>query len=251
MTKVIVLTVSESKRLIAKGVANLDIVKKALRHGIIAVAKGTTNGYIVEELLNKRIDKTAYVLGKTLPEKMEGLYRFPDPAKDVVLKNGEPIDISVVESVRSMGEGDVFIKGGNALNYEKGLVGVLSGALNGGTIGATLEIINHHKISLVLPIGLEKSVVTGVYSTQEELKKGAVTWRDAPLRLVPLSGIIVTEIEALEILTGVKAGVISAGGVGGAEGSIRLLLKGETEQVRKAVELITDIQGEPSFLTLH
>ena len=251
MTKIIVLTVSESKRLIAKGVVNLDIVNKALSSGIIAVAKGTTNGYVVEELLNKRIDKTAYILGKTLPEKMEGLYSFPAPAKDVVLKNGEPIDISVVESVRSMGVGDVFIKGGNALNYEKGLVGVLSGALNGGTIGATLEMLNYHKISLVLPIGLEKSVVTSAYSIQEELIKGEVTWRDAPLRLVPLSGIIVTEIEALEILTGVKAGVISVGGIGGAEGSIRLLLKGEIEQVSKAVELITDIQGEPSFLTLH
>ena len=57
--KVVVLTVSESKRLIAKGVANLDIVKKALERGMIAIAKGTTNGYVVEELLNKRIDKTA------------------------------------------------------------------------------------------------------------------------------------------------------------------------------------------------
>ena len=251
MTEVIVLTVAESKRLIAKGVANLNIVKKALRRGMIAVAKGTTNGYVVEELLNKRIDKTAYVLGKTLPEKMEGLYSCPEPVKDVVLKNGEPVDISVVESVRSMGKGDVFIKGGNTLNYEKGVVGVLTGSLKGGTIGAALETINRHKINLVLPIGLEKSVVTDVYSIPEELEKDEVTWRDAPLRLVVLSGAIITEIEALEILTGAKAVAISSGGVGGAEGSIRLLLKGEAEQVRKAAELIADIQGEPPFLTLH
>lgn len=248
MTKVIVLTVAESKRLIAKGVANLDIVKEALTHGMIAIAKGTTNGYVVEELLNKRIDKTAYVLGKTLPEKMEGLYSFPATAKDVVLKDGEPVDISVVESVRYMGGSDVFIKGGNALNYEKGLAGVLSGALNGGTIGATLEIINHNKINLILPIGLEKSVATDVYSIRKELEDGVI-WQDAPLRLVPLSGTIVTEIEALEVLTGVKAVPISAGGIGGAEGSIRLLLKGEAEQVRKAEELVENIQGEPPFLT--
>jgi hypothetical protein len=251
MTEVMVLTVAESKRLIAKGVANLDIVKKALRHGMIAVAKGTTNGYVVEELLNKRIDKTAYVLGKTLPEKMEGLYSLPAPARDVVLKDGEPVDTSVVESVRSMGEGDVFIKGGNALNYEKGVVGVLMGSLKGGTIGATIDTINRHKINLVLPVGLEKSVVTDVYSIQEELEKNEATWRGAPLRLMPLSGTVVTEIEALEILTGAKAVLVSAGGIGEAEGSIRLLLKGDPEKVRKAAALIADIQGEPPFLTLH
>ena len=247
MAKVIVLTVAESKRLIAKGVANLDIVKKALTHGMIAIAKGTTNGYVVEELLNERIDKTAYVLGKTLPEKMEGLYSFPATAKDVVLKDGESVDISAIEAVRSMGKGDVFIKGGNALNYKEGLVGVLTGALKGGTIGATLETINRNRINLVLPIGLEKSVVTDVYSTQKELEDGVI-WQDAPLRLVPLSGTIVTEIEALEILTGVKAIPIAAGGIGGAEGSIRLLLKGESEQVSKAEKLVADIQGEPPFI---
>lgn len=34
MERVVVLTVAESKRLIAKGVANLDLVKKALHKGI-------------------------------------------------------------------------------------------------------------------------------------------------------------------------------------------------------------------------
>jgi len=124
------------------------------------------------------------------------------------------------------------------------------GSLKGGTIGATIDTINRHKINLVLPVGLEKSVVTDVFSIQEELEKNEATWRGAPLRLVPLSGTIVTEIEALEILTGAKAVLVSAGGVGGAEGSIRLLLKGNPEKVRKAAALIADIQGEPPFLTL-
>lgn len=221
-----------------------------MKHGMISIAKGSTNAYVVEELLSKRIDKIAYVLGRVLPEKMERSYDSPAPAKDVVLKDGEPVDISVVESVQYMGENDVFIKGGNVLNYEEGVVGVLMGALNGGTIGTTIETINRNKINLVLPIGLEKSVFTDVYSIQKELENGVI-WRDAPLRLMPLSGTIVTEIEALEILTGVTAVRISAGGIGGAEGSGRLLLKGEVEQVRKVGELVRNIQGEPPFLTLH
>jgi len=69
MVRVVVLTVAESKRLIAKGVTNLDLVKKALHKGMIAIARGTTNGYVAEEILGRKIDKTSYVLGVVLPGK--------------------------------------------------------------------------------------------------------------------------------------------------------------------------------------
>ena len=66
-----VLTVSESKALIAKGVAKLDYVQKALKGGIVAVAKGTTNSYVVEEILGKDIHKPDYCTGVTMPAKGE------------------------------------------------------------------------------------------------------------------------------------------------------------------------------------
>ncbi|MDD5509196.1 MAG: hypothetical protein PHI12_00035 [Dehalococcoidales bacterium] len=247
--KIAVLTVSESKRLIAKGVANLDIVKNALGCGIVAIAKGTTNGYVVEELLNKGIDKTVYVLGRVLPEKMENTYDFSPSMNDIVLKDGKLVGISVIEAVHHMGENDVFIKGCNILNYEKRIAGVLKGSGTGGTIGATIEVIKRNKINLVLPVGIEKSSGADIYSIRKELEEG-VTWRGSLLRLEPLTGTIVTEIEALEILTGVKAIQVSAGGIGGAEGSVRLLLKGKEGQVQEAEDLIEDIQGEPPFLKL-
>ena len=65
----VVLTVSESKRLIAKGLAAMPAVQSALSGGTVAVAKGTTNGYLVEELLGKKIDKLHYVTGRTMPRK--------------------------------------------------------------------------------------------------------------------------------------------------------------------------------------
>ena len=43
-----VLTVAQSKRLIAKGVAQLPEVKHALAEGILAIGRGTTNAYVVE-----------------------------------------------------------------------------------------------------------------------------------------------------------------------------------------------------------
>ena len=47
MKKQFVLTVAESKRLIAKGVAALPQVQRAMKEGIVAVAPGTTNGYVL------------------------------------------------------------------------------------------------------------------------------------------------------------------------------------------------------------
>ena len=43
------LTVSESKRLIAKGIINMPLVKDKLQKGMIIITKGSTNSYIAEE----------------------------------------------------------------------------------------------------------------------------------------------------------------------------------------------------------
>lgn len=44
------LTVSESKRLIAKGIAANKDVKDRLENGIVIITLGTTNTYLAEEL---------------------------------------------------------------------------------------------------------------------------------------------------------------------------------------------------------
>ena len=67
-----VLTVSEGKRLIAKGVAKHPDVLKALSEGTVVICKGTTNAYVVEELLGRPIKRTDYVTGKTVPKLLEG-----------------------------------------------------------------------------------------------------------------------------------------------------------------------------------
>ena len=248
MKKVIVLSVSESKRLIAKGVVNLNCVKQKLKKGMIAIAKGTTNSYIIEEILGKKIDKLSYVLGVVFPEKKNLAKKLNrNVIKEVILKNGKVIDLSIVNSVKEMSKGDIFMKGGNVLNYEKQIAGVLTNSLGGGTICHTLPIIKDKKINLVIPIGLEKTVGGDIYEISKALSEN-VMWKDLPLRLIPLKGTIITEIEALRILTGVKALQVSAGGVGGAEGSVRLLLDGNKKQMRMVDEIMEDIFGEPPFI---
>lgn len=65
--------------------------------------------------------------------------------------------------------------------------------------------------------------------------------------LFPLvNATVVTEIEALEILTGVKATQVASGGIGGSEGAVTLVAEGTDEQVAAAFELIRGIKGEPA-----
>lgn len=248
MKKVIVLTVSESKRLIVKGVANLNCVRQKLKKGMVVIAKGTTNSYVVEEILGKKIDKLSYVLGIVFPEKKDLTKKLNQSViKEVILKDGKIVNLSIVDAVKEMSKGDIFIKGGNVLNYEKQIVGVLMGGSRAGTIGAALPVIRKKKIHLVIPIGLEKRIGGSIYEISEALSEN-VMWKNLPLRLMPLKGTIITEIEALRILTGVKALQVSAGGVGGAEGSVRLLLDGNKKQMRMVDETMEDILGEPPFI---
>ncbi|MDP7674759.1 MAG: hypothetical protein QGI31_08015, partial [Dehalococcoidia bacterium] len=58
---------------------------------------------------------------------------------------------------------------------------------------------------------------------------------------------VITEIQALEILTGVKATHVASGGVAGSEGAVILSLSGQETTVRQAFELIETIKGEAQF----
>jgi len=52
---IVVLEPAESKRLIAKAVAALPEVKAVLKKGILVIGWGTTNAFVVEEVLGKTI----------------------------------------------------------------------------------------------------------------------------------------------------------------------------------------------------
>jgi hypothetical protein len=116
MNLVLSMTVSESKRLIAKGVAQADFVRRAMAEGTFALGSGTTNGYIFEEITGEKIDKKTLVTGHTLPSGYKGpkmSYTHPD----LVIRKGERLNIKAAEALQDMGPGDVLVKGANAINY--------------------------------------------------------------------------------------------------------------------------------------
>ncbi len=240
-------TVAQGKRLIAKAVSKLPEVTKAVAEGTIAIGRGTTNGYVAEEIMGHVIPKGEYVSGRILPPGMpwEELGRGGYP--DIVLKNGEAINGgSVINAVADMKAGDVFIKGANALDYKNKVAGVLMMHPTGGTLSVYGALISK-KITLIIPVGLEKIVIDDI-SELSILSRDADFHPKAPVvSLMPVTGKIVTEIEALDILCGVKARLLSSGGVKGAEGAVTLLITGEKENVEKAISLHSLLSDEPGL----
>jgi hypothetical protein len=241
----VVLTVQEGKRLIAKGLVAWEPFRRARESGVIAIAKGTTNAYVVEELLGGAVDKTKYVTGRVLPSRNAPKVKLSADMPDLVLREGKQVEgRTAVEAAAEMGPDDIFLKGANAINYELGQAAVLIGHATGGTVGAALGTLVSRRVRIVVPVGLEKNVPLDLADAA-----AAVRALDTSPALWQIPGEVFTEIEAFEALAGVDALPVAAGGIGGAEGSTRFLLVGDEEPVAKAVAAVKEIQGEPAFIS--
>ena len=243
-----VLTVAESKRLIAKGIAQVPVVKKALEEGTVIVTSGTTNTYVAEELLGKKIEHGAFVTGRVYPQK-DGKKLDPKGRVGVVvIRKGKHVeDATLDDALKGLKAGDVVMKGANALDYENKTAGVLIGHSSSGTTGKVMPYVVARKAHLVIPVGLEKQVSGNVREISEKLREPVETVGRVPSMFL-MTGEIVTEIEALEALADVEVFQAAAGGIGGAEGSVRLIFRGTKTEVERALEVIKEVQGEPAFV---
>jgi len=245
-----IFTVAESKRLIARGVASMPLVEKALRDGMVIVCRGTTNTYVAEELLGRTVPHGAFVLGRVSPEK--GGRPLPEVARlgEVIFVKGEyQPELTFDEALERLTPGDVIIKGGNALDYARKTVGVWVGSPTGGTTGKIMPHVTAGRAHLVIPVGLEKQVAGPVADIAEKINAPAelLASQSALPRMKLLPGQIVTEIEAMQILADVEAFQASAGGIGGAEGAVWLVWEGPRDKVEKARQIAEDVHGEPPF----
>ncbi|HLZ18865.1 MAG TPA: hypothetical protein VKO67_04595, partial [Smithellaceae bacterium] len=130
-----ILTVAESKRLIAKGVAQMPIVKNALANGMVIIIKGTTNAYVAEEITGQKVSHAAFVTGRVEPEKGAKLLPQAKAVNHVILEKGKVVDISLEDAAKKLQRGDVVMKGANALDYKNKLAAVNILHPAGGTTG--------------------------------------------------------------------------------------------------------------------
>jgi hypothetical protein len=241
------LTVSESKRLIAKGVVELPMIKKAMKKGMVVICKGTTNTYIAEELLGKDIKPGALVYGKVYPEKGGEKLPAAEPLPEVVFVDGKyKPELSLSAALKKLKPGDVVIKGANALDYENETAGVFIGAPDAGTSGKIMPYIIARKANLLIPVGLEKQVSCNVADLQLKLRQPHESINFVPSMFL-LTGHIFTEIEAIKALTEVEVFQAGSGGIGGAQGAVWLVARGPRAKVEKALKIASQVHGEPPF----
>jgi len=243
MKACVVLNPDAAKRLIAKGVAALPVVKRALESGTIVITLGTTTACVAEELLGRRIDRDTFAAG-FIDDRWNVNARVSE-SREVVLRMGKPVEVSPQELVDSLGAGDVVVKGANALD-PWGTAGVLLASSTGGTVGRYLSVALARGVDVVIPIGLEKAIQGSVLEAAQELGSQRVEL-SMGLRcgMQPLVGHVVTEIDALQTLFAVEAMQIAAGGIGSGRGSVSLLIQGEESAVQAAFALVATLTSEP------
>jgi len=239
----ITFTPAESKRLIAKAVVKLGEVKEAFKNGIIVIGVGTTNAYVAEELLGQKIERDRFVAGVVLPK---GTYVLPAERrlKEIVIRKGKIIDVKMDDVLPRLTSGDVFLKGANALDFS-GTAGVLMAGQGGGTIGRSLGTIMSKGVNLIIPVGLEKFIPGSIKNVAPLAGMDKVIFSTGtPVGMMPIHGKVITELEAIKILSGAEAIVMAKGGLSGAEGAVTLMVRGTPKQLRQVKLLTKSIKGE-------
>jgi len=248
------LTVAESKRLIGKAVAQMPVVKNALANGTVIIIKGSTTRCVAEEITGQKIITAEFVTGRIMPKQHELLAKGK-MVNHIVLEKGKILDIPLPEGVKKLKPGDVVIKGANALDYKNKLAAgnIMVGpyfdfakGIDGGTTGIVMPSVIARKVNLIIPVGLEKQVAGDLVDLTLKMREPMESLTQLPSMWL-LTGEIVTELEAIKMLTGAIAFQANAGGLGGAEGGSWLVFRGTRDQVKKAIELTKSLKGEPAY----
>ncbi len=243
----VTLTVAEGKRLIAKGLAKYPPVQDKLNNGVVIITRGSSNSYLVEEILYTNLARGVFMTGRIQPANSKPVAPDGEPLGELILRNGavDP-DATLIAGLRSMQKGDIIFKGANLVNYREGKAGVCIGHPTGGTMGMFLPFIEKPGIRLIIPVGLEKQTSQNL----DELEKISRADRDASGKIPwikVLPGELFTEIEAIKQFANVDVYQLASGGIAGAEGAVTLAIKGSPEEVKKALAAVSTVLGEPVY----
>lgn len=247
MKSIFTLTPSESKRLIAKAVIEMEEIKQAKEKGYIVICVGTTNAFIIQELLGLNVQPQTFAAGLNT----QGLLCVTNPEdrharidKYIILHKGEVVDIDIQKVFEDFHIETVVIKGANAIDPE-GNVGIITSGFDGGITSKFIGYVTSTGLKLIVPVGLEKLVVSVKEAAQ---CMGAKTFNysmGANVGMWCLANVkVVTEIQALKILADVEAKHVASGGIGGSEGAVVLVIMGNENNIKKAIYLIESIKGE-------
>jgi len=246
MRALFVLTPSESKRFIAKAIAQLPVVKKAKKAGEIVIGHGSTNVYVAEEVLGQCQNRDKFLSGMIINHIL-CVTQAEEKPPILMLRKGKIIlpEPTMEETLKNFGEGSVFIKGANAVDPE-GNAGVFVANPSGGTIGWSYGILSARGSHLIVPVGLEKLVPSVREASRSCGQQTFYYNQGIQIGMIPIMNAeVVTEVQAFRILFGLKSVHIGGGGLNGSEGSVVLVAEGPKNKLDQAIGLIERIKGEP------
>jgi hypothetical protein len=242
----ITLTVTESKRLIAKGLAHDPSVLERMKAGLIMITCGTSNACVAEELLKIRLDCGAFLKGRIQPEGSALLPPEPAAAEEIIIQDGRyNPEIKISAGLNAMRSGDIIFKGANLVNYRDRKAAVCIGHPTGGTAGTILPFVEKNGIRLIIPVGLEKQTSQDLDALEIESRASHQINNKVPwIKVLP--GELFTEIEAIRQFANVEVCQIASGGIAGAEGAITLTIKGDQDAVACALAAVESVRGNTS-----
>ena len=240
---------SLSKRLIAKGICAMPQVQRALKEDRILISTGTTTAGIYTELTGASPDQ-ALACGMVTSKGLcvgRGMTRFLGKhghAKFWYLEQGRLVHAeNLGETLAPFTSKDIFMKGANALD-SRGRAGILLGMEDGGIMGKAMGHVMAKGVHFLIPVGLEKTIYGSVMEQAGEMGTRKLDYSSGmPVGLVPVSGQVVTEMEAIRELACVTVFHVASGGISGGEGSVTLLIKGEKGEVEKIVQLYGELKA--------
>ena len=173
-------------------------------------------------------------------------------AKFWYFDRGQPVQSDDLESViEGFSSEDIFIKGANAMD-SNGQVGVMLGMENGGTMGKAIGHVMAKGIHFIIPVGLEKTVLGSIPDNARAMGIRKIKYSSGmPVGLIPISGTVFSEIQALEALANVQVFHVASGGTSGGEGSVTLLVKGNEKETEKVTGIYSELRNDDRLAMLQ
>lgn len=245
------ITVNTGKWLIAKAIVRMPEVQNAFQNGRIILKGGTTVSCIAEELLGIKLRISGRITKRGTVASYENI-EFPH---SVLIEKGkwENIDDAFIEKVLKLGPEDVIIVGANTIDVH-GNAAIMAGSPGGGNPGKAIAAMAAEGAKVIIAAGLEKLVPGNINDIIKKVgRKDCDFSMGMAVGLMPLYGKIITEVEALEIISNAKVTVIGKGGIEGAEGSTTVLIEGNEDSLKAAIKEVFDaidksISGEQRSL---
>lgn len=237
----ITLSVPMGKRLIAKAIVALPNVKEAFREGSILLKGGTTVSAVAEELIGSPLRICGRITPRGTVSSNKNLSSYPH---SILIHKGEVLNVDncLSQVVSEMKASDVAVCGANLVDIHK-RAAMMAGSPLGGAPGQVVSTLEAEGITTYIAAGLEKFAPCSINDAilQSGRKKIDVSM-GMSVGLIPVPGLLISEIEALSILASVNVCVIGRGGIKGGEGSTTFVIEGEEEEVKKIIHVVSILE---------